>query len=93
MNMTEDITKECSNCGKRGMIAEDETDPGQDELALDARGVVSANEYVCGECLEAAEDGEGEEPSAYIEEDLHADTNAWDEYQQAKKHGTEPYWL
>lgn len=50
------MNKTCANCGKRGQIAEDETDAGIDELALDSLGLVCRNYYVCGECLEAAED-------------------------------------
>lgn len=50
------MTKVCAKCGKRGAVADDQTDPGNDELALDSRGLVARNEYVCGECLEATED-------------------------------------
>lgn len=53
--MTREL-KTCAKCGKAGQIADDETDPGHDELACDTLGVVEVNEYVCGECLDAAED-------------------------------------
>jgi len=49
-------TKTCAKCGKRGPVAEDETDAGWDEMAYDTRGLVARNGYVCGECLERAED-------------------------------------
>lgn len=49
-------TNACKCCGKTAPIADDQTDPGMDELAVDSRGLVARNEYVCGECLEAAED-------------------------------------
>ena len=52
------MTMKCYNCGKHGPIATDETDPGTDEMAVDTRGLVAANEYVCGECLADAEDQE-----------------------------------
>jgi hypothetical protein len=51
-------TKTCAKCGKQGPVAEDETDAGWDEMACDTRGLVARNEYVCGECLERAEDGD-----------------------------------
>lgn len=50
--------KECAVCGKVGKVAEDQTDPAADELACDTLGVAAWNEWVCGECLEAAEDAE-----------------------------------
>jgi len=56
--MDEHEVRECVCCGKCGPVAADETDAGDDELALDARGVVRRNEYVCGECLTAAEDAD-----------------------------------
>ena len=46
----------CAKCGNTGPVAGDQTDAGPDELALDSRGLVAANRYVCGACLEAAED-------------------------------------
>lgn len=49
---------ECAACGKSCPIAEDETDAGPDEAALDSLGLVERNQYVCGECLEQAADSE-----------------------------------
>lgn len=46
----------CAKCGKACSVAQDQTDPASDELALDSRGLVARSEYVCGECLDAAED-------------------------------------
>lgn len=56
----DDPRRECASCGKRCLVAEDETDPGADEVALDARGLVAENEYVCGACLSDAEDDDDE---------------------------------
>ena len=50
------MTTKCYRCGKAGPIAEDQTDAAADELACDTRGLVRWHEYVCGECLDAAED-------------------------------------
>lgn len=50
------MTHKCAQCGKVGPLAEDQTDPAADELACDTRRLVAPNEYVCGECLEQAED-------------------------------------
>jgi hypothetical protein len=50
------MTMTCVKCGKQGVAADDQTDPASDELALDSRGLVARNEYVCGQCLERAED-------------------------------------
>lgn len=56
---------ECVNCGKRCRIAEDQTDPGWDEVAVDTRRLVCRHipEYVCGQCLEEAEDAPHERPA------------------------------
>ena len=48
----------CFNCEKEGPMALDQTDPGQDELTVDTRGVLWNNELICGECMEAAEDSQ-----------------------------------
>lgn len=53
--------KKCYQCHKVGRVADDETGPGQHEMAVDSRGLVAMYEYVCGECLEEAEDAGGEE--------------------------------
>lgn len=46
----------CSICHRHLPIAVDETAPTADELTVDARGVVRPGAYVCGACLDAAED-------------------------------------
>jgi len=46
----------CSICHRDLPIAVDETDPTTDELTVDARGVIRPGAYVCGACLDAAED-------------------------------------
>jgi hypothetical protein len=46
----------CTKCGKPGILADDQTDPGPDELTIDSRGLVAINQHVCGACLEYAED-------------------------------------
>ena len=48
----------CTNCGKVGNLAEDQTDPRQDEITLDARGVLWRDQLICGECMDAAEDSQ-----------------------------------
>ncbi len=50
------MTRTCYCCDKSAPVADDQTDAGPDELAIDSRGLCAANEYVCGECLDAAED-------------------------------------
>lgn len=47
---------QCACCGGWGKRAIDETDPASDEIAIDARGLVSRDDPVCGACLESAED-------------------------------------
>ena len=39
-------------------MAEDQTDPRRDEITLDARGVLRRDQYLCGECMDAAEDSQ-----------------------------------
>jgi hypothetical protein len=46
---------ECRKCGRYLREAEDQTDAGHNEVAVDTRGLVSANEWVCGRCLEGGE--------------------------------------
>lgn len=46
----------CDCCGHHGTAASDQTDPSGDELVIDSRGLVSANEWVCGSCLSEAEE-------------------------------------
>jgi hypothetical protein len=58
---------ECSQCGKMGPMAEDQTGPGDDEITTDVRGVVAANQHVCGECLERAQEPQEDD---YITEDF-----------------------
>ena len=55
---TRTITNEtrCSVCHRHLSVAIDETDPTADELTVDARGVIRLGAYVCGACLDAAED-------------------------------------
>ncbi len=51
--------RECCHCGKTGPIADDQTDPSADEMALDTKGVIcpiGQPDYICGECMETAQD-------------------------------------
>ena len=52
----EPVRHACAACGKLCPVAEDETGPADDEVACDVRGLVVLGEYVCGECLNDAED-------------------------------------
>jgi len=45
----------CVSCGRRLPLAKDMTGPRPHELTVDTQGWVSANEYVCGCCMDAAE--------------------------------------
>lgn len=47
----------CHKCGYEGLEAIDQTDPTDRQTAIDSRGLVAANEWVCGACLAAAEEG------------------------------------
>jgi hypothetical protein len=58
MNETTSATKPCAGCGRRGLVADDQTDPSPSELVIDSRGLVARNEYICGACLEEAEDAQ-----------------------------------
>jgi hypothetical protein len=51
-----DDTRTCAGCGRALPVAADQTDPGLDECGIDSRGLVAANEYVCGACQESAWD-------------------------------------
>jgi hypothetical protein len=66
MTQSETTARPCAACGKTGPVADDQTDPGQDELALDARGIVAPDQYVCGACLEAAEDARDSEDGSLV---------------------------
>lgn len=46
----------CSICHRHLPIAVDETAPTSDELTVDVAGVIRPGAYVCGACLDAAED-------------------------------------
>lgn len=46
----------CSICHRHLPIAVDETAPTADELTVDVAGVIRPGAYVCGACLDAAED-------------------------------------
>ena len=72
--------KTCAECGKSGSVATDQTDPGSDEMAIDSRGLVKRNEYVCGECLDAAQDDSGAISSTTTAADLFCDliAKSWD---------------
>lgn len=61
----------CSICHRDLPIAVDETAPTTDELTVDARGVVRPGAYVCGACLDAAEDAlaEARELAADVTDD------------------------
>jgi hypothetical protein len=48
-------TRRCAKCGNTHPEAADQTDPADDETALDSRGLVALNEWVCGACLADAE--------------------------------------
>src|SRR5690606_29915898 len=61
----------CSICRRDLPIAVDETDPTTDELTVDAAGVIRPGAYVCGACLDAAEDAiaEARELAADVTDD------------------------
>lgn len=61
----------CSICHRHLPLAVDETAPTADELTVDARGVVRPGAYVCGACLDAAEDAlaEARELAADVTDD------------------------
>lgn len=46
----------CNCCGKSGVISDDQTDPGADEMVIDSQGLICPNLYVCGACLADAEE-------------------------------------
>lgn len=66
MTRTNTDDTRCSICRRHLPLAIDETDPTADELAVDARGVVRPGAYVCGACLDAAEDELAEASSRYL---------------------------
>lgn len=54
--MTATTCHACANCGNLYPVAADQTDAGPEEVAVDSRGLVARNEWVCGACLTDAED-------------------------------------
>lgn len=48
-------THKCHACGAVYPEAEDQTDPTDRETAIDSIGYVARNQWVCGGCLDEAE--------------------------------------